>query len=294
MLAVIAGFWGSSFVLTAIALDHFAPGFLALLRLIFALAALAAFPAVRKPVERRDWPRLILLGVIWMSLPYLLFPLAQERIDSSFTGMLNAGVPLYGAFFASALLRRRPARAQVLGLLFGFAGVVVMALPSALDGGAMAAGVALVVVASASFALATNLVIPLQHRYGAMPVIFRAQLVGLLIVLPYGLLDLRDSEFAWTSLIALAFLGAVSTGLIVVLMSVLVGRVGAARGGVTMYFIPIVAIVLGVSARGESVEPSALFGIVVVLIGAFFTACVDPTHSHAARVSAGSAKEQRQ
>jgi len=65
------------------------------------LAALAVFPAVRKPVERRDWPRLILLGVIWMSLPYILFPLAQERIDCSFTGMLNAGVPLYGAFFTT-------------------------------------------------------------------------------------------------------------------------------------------------------------------------------------------------
>jgi drug/metabolite transporter (DMT)-like permease len=70
-------------------------------------------------------------------------------------------------------------------------------------------------------------------------------------------------------------LGSVSAGFVVVLMSVLVGRVGAARGGITMYFIPIVAIVLGVAFRGESVALVALAGIGLVLAGAFLTSRID-------------------
>lgn len=275
MLATIAGFWGSSFLLTAIALDHFGPGLVALMRLIFAVGALAAWPAARRPVARRDWPAVVAIGVLWMTLPFVLFPLAQERIDSSFAGMLNAGVPLYGALFAAMLLRRRPGWLQGVGLLVGFVGVLVISLPSALDEGAAALGIVLAVLGSVSFALATNLVVPLQQRYGALPVLLRAQLVGLVIVLPYGVFDAFDAEFAWGSVAATVGLGSVSAGFVVVLMSVLVGRVGAARGGITMYFIPIVAIVLGVSFRDESIELVALLGIGLVLVGAFLTSRID-------------------
>jgi drug/metabolite transporter (DMT)-like permease len=51
----------------------------------------------------------------------------------------------------------------------------------------------------------------------------------------------------------------------------LAGRVGAARGSVTVYFIPVVAIVLGVLLGGESVALIALAGTALVLVGAYLT-----------------------
>ena len=66
-------------------------------------------------------------------------------------------------------------------------------------------------------------------------------------------------------------LGVFSTGLAFAAFATLVGRVGAARASVTVYVIPVVAIVLGVAFRGESVGALALSGTVLVLVGAWLT-----------------------
>ena len=55
---------------------------------------LTVFPAARKPVERADYGRVVLLGFIWVVVPFLLFLTAQQHIDSALAGMLNASVPI--------------------------------------------------------------------------------------------------------------------------------------------------------------------------------------------------------
>jgi drug/metabolite transporter (DMT)-like permease len=53
--------------------------------------------------------------------------------------------------------------------------------------------------------------------------------------------------------------------------ALLVGRVGGPRGAVATYFIPVVAIVLGVLVLGEQVAPSAVAGTALVVTGAWLT-----------------------
>ena len=54
-------------------------------------------------------------------------------------------------------------------------------------------------------------------------------------------------------------------------MTTLVGRVGGPRGAVAAYFIPVVAITLGVVFLGERVAASALAGTALVVGGAWLT-----------------------
>ena len=64
-------------------------------------------------------------------------------------------------------------------------------------------------------------------------------------------------------------LGALGTGGARALAATLAGRVGAPRMSTAAYFIPIVAIVLGITFRGETIAPVAVAGVAVVLIGAY-------------------------
>jgi drug/metabolite transporter (DMT)-like permease len=64
-------------------------------------------------------------------------------------------------------------------------------------------------------------------------------------------------------------LGVLGTGVAFVLMTTLVGRVGASRGSIAIYFIPVVAILLGVGVLGEPLAPSAAAGTGLVLAGAW-------------------------
>ena len=77
MLASVAGLWGASFLLMAIALDYFAPGLTVTLRLVFSIGILLLIPQARRRIERRDWPQTIVIGLVWMALSYAGQALAQ-------------------------------------------------------------------------------------------------------------------------------------------------------------------------------------------------------------------------
>ncbi|HZA61177.1 MAG TPA: DMT family transporter [Actinomycetota bacterium] len=271
LLASIALMWGSSFVFIELGLEHFSPGLVAFLRILLGTAAVAILPKARARVAREDWPRVATLGVVWMAIPLTLFPIAQLWIDSSLAGMLNGAMPLFAGLIATLLLRRAPRPVQIAGLLLGFTGVVLLSWPAARGATGTLVGAILVLLATVLYGLAANMAVPLQQKYGSLPVVFRAQLTALIALLPVGLLSLPSSEFAWSSTSAMLALGIFGSGVAFAAMATLVGRAGATRGAVAIYFIPVVAILLGVTLLDERVEMGQLVGMALVLAGAWLT-----------------------
>lgn len=275
LLIAVGGIWGSSFLLIDIGLDHFEPGLITTLRIALGTLALAAIPSARTAIAKEDRGRVALLGVVWIAIPFVLYPLAQQYIDSSLAGMLGGAMPIFGAVIAALLLRRWPRRLVAAGIAMGFAGVVAVSIPSVTEAQATAAGTLMVLVATLCYGLATNLAVPLQQRYGAPSIMLRAQAVALVLVLPFGLVDAGRSEFDLGSLAAVGALGVLGTGMALIAMAHLAGRVGATRAGAAIYLVPLVAIVLGVVFRDEAVHRLALAGIGLVLAGAWFMSRAD-------------------
>ena len=271
LLAAIAAMWGSSFLFIEIGLEHFGPGVVAFGRVAVGALTLSLLRQSHRPVERGDLPRVALLGAVWMAAPLLLFPIGQQWIDSSLAGMLNGAVPIFAAATAAILLRRLPASRQLIGIAVGFLGVVGVLWPATRDADATALGASLVLLAVLCYGVAVNIAVPLQQRYGALPVLLRAQLVALVLLAPAALVSLPDSNFAWSSTLAVVALGFFGTGWAFVAMTTLVGRVGATRGSVAIYFLPVVAIALGVIFRDETIAAISLVGTGLVLAGAYVT-----------------------
>jgi drug/metabolite transporter (DMT)-like permease len=270
MLVGVAVTWGGSFLLIEIGLDALSPTLVAFGRIAFGALTLAVLPAARVPIPREDWGRVALVGITWMALPFVLFAVAQQWIDSSLAAMINASTPLMVAMVAALFLRQPPSRLQSAGLLLGFAGVAAISLPSA-ESGSNAVGIGLVLLAALLYGFAFNITAPLQRRYGALPVIWRAQLVAVVLVLPAAVAGVPSSEFELPSLLAVAALGALGTGLAFYWFASLIGSVGAPRGSITIYFVPVVAIALGVTLRDEPLHAAALLGTLLVLAGAYLT-----------------------
>ena len=101
--------------------------------------------------------------------------------------------------------------------------------------------------------------------------IWRAQIYGLVFTAPYALVGVPDSSLAWKPVAAVVVLGALGTGLAFVAAGTLFGRVGATRGSVIGYLIPVVALGLGVLFRDEHVAALAIVGLGFVLVGAWLT-----------------------
>ena len=184
-------------------------------------------PAARQKVHREDFPRLVAVSVLWIAIPFTLFPLAVQHIASGVTGLINGALPIFAVAFGSIMLRRAPGRMQTLGLALGFVGIMAIALPSFSEGSSEAIGVLMALLAVVCYGIAVNIVAPLTQRYGSLPVM--ARVVGLAVIwtLPFGVASIPQSSFAWPSFLAVAVLGVLGTGVAFVLMGQLIARVGA-------------------------------------------------------------------
>jgi drug/metabolite transporter (DMT)-like permease len=271
LLVAVAAIWGSSFLFIEIGLEHFGPGVVAFGRVAIGALTLSLLPRSYPTVDRTDLPRVALLGFFWMAAPLLLIAIGQQWIDSSLAGMVNGALPIFATVTAALLLRRLPAGRQLAGIAIGFIGVIAVLWPAASYADATALGASLVLLAVLCYGVAVNLAVPLQQRYGALPVLLRAQMFALVLLVPAALVSLPSSEFAWSSTLAVAVLGSFGTGLAFVAMTTLVGRVGATRGSVAIYFLPVVAIALGVVFRDETVAAISLVGTGLILAGAYLT-----------------------
>jgi drug/metabolite transporter (DMT)-like permease len=268
-LSVPGLIWGSSYYLIAVGLDTLSPYLITWLRIGLGMCVIAAMPATRRRLPRAAWPRLSALGVVWMAIPLSLFPLAEERVSSSVTGMLNGATPIFTAVIAALIVRATPPGRQLGGLAIGLIGVVMIAIPSWSEGSSSAAGVLMVLGALTCYGIALNLAGPVQRRFGSLPVIGRALVVAFVLTAPFGIVTVADSSFEWGSAAAVAVLGAFATGLAFVVMASNAGRFGSTRASSTTYLIPGVSIALGVVFRDENVEMLAIAGSVVALTGAY-------------------------
>lgn len=268
-LALPGLIWGSSFYLIAEGLDSFSPYLITWLRICIGFCVIVSVPATRRPIPSASWSRIGVLAVVWMTVPLSLFPLAEQRVSSSVTGMLNGANPIFTAIIATVIAGALPPRRQLLGLGIGLAGVVLIAVPSWSEGASSAGGVLMILSAMVCYGVALNLAGPIQRRLGSLPVIGRALAIAFVLTSPFGIATVSDSTFEWGSAAAVAVLGAFGTGVAYVMMASNAGRFGSTRASSTTYLIPGVSIVLGVVLRGENLELVALLGSAIAVSGAY-------------------------
>lgn len=261
--------WGSSFFLIAVGLDAFSPYLVTWLRVVFGASTLWLVPVTRRRLPRAAWTRVVTLGVLWMTLPLSLFSIAQERVSSSVTGMINGGTALLAALVAAIIARSLPPGKQMVGLVIGLGGIALTALPTWSSGGSSADGVLMIVAAISCYGIAINVAGPAQRQFGALPVLARALTIAAVLTSPFAVVGVSESVFAWQSALAVAVLGAGGTGLAFVLMASNAGNYGSTRASSTTYLIPAVALVLGLVFRDETVEVLAIVGCAIALSGAY-------------------------
>jgi len=261
--------WGTSFFFIAEGLEAFPAIMITPMRIAFGFAALACVPASRTPIPRSAWPRIIALAAVWMAVPLSMFPFAEERVSSSVTGMLNGATPLFVATVGALVFHMRPSRAQVTGLIVGFLGVVLIAIPTVTEGKSSVVGILLILLALSCYGFSLNVAMPLQQTYGSLPVLWRAQMAALVMTAPLGFTGITDIDFAWKPLLMVGLLGVFGTGLAYVMTVSNAGRLGATRASVTTYLIPVVALALGAIVRDEKVYALSIAGCAVALGGAY-------------------------
>ena len=121
------------------------------------------------------------------------------------------------------------------------------------------------------YGFSLNLAVPMQQKYGSLPVLWRAQ--GIAFVLDHAVRDsdVRRHHFAWGPLLAMVGLGVLGTALAFVVMANNAGRLGSTRASVSVYLVPVVSLLLGALVRHETVAALAIVGSGIAVFGAYVT-----------------------
>ena len=272
-LIVILGIgWGSSMFFNEILLRELGPFQVALGRVGFgAIGCWLWVAASRRRVEvsgafLRD---AAVFGFLQYAAPLTIFPAAQQYISSGEAGIVNAMTPVMvvviSHFWPGG---ERASVRKSLGVLCGFAGIVVLAMP-ALEGGVKGefGALLLCMIAPLCYGIAINWFRRLKG--GDATVITAWSLAaGALMLAPVAILtegvpSIRRPE-TWASLFVIGF---VLTSAAFILLFWLLPRIGATATSTVTFITPISAVTLGAVFLHEPLGMAHFLGMAAIFAG---------------------------
>jgi drug/metabolite transporter (DMT)-like permease len=276
LLIILAILWGGSFFFMAIALRELSPLTTVALRIGIGAALLAMLGlVVRQPLRLSVnlFCSFIVMGALNNVVPFALIGWALRDIPSGLAAILNATTPLFTVVVAHmATLDEKITLPRCLGLLIGFAGVVVMVGRGALINlDAPLTAQLLCLAAALCYALAGVYgrrfrrlgITPLQTAAGQL-------MASTVLIVPLTVAvdcpcDLHLPSLAAS--LAILAVGALSTALAYVLYFRILSSAGATNLLLVTFLIPISAVGLGTIVLHEPINTDEIAGMALIGLG---------------------------
>jgi drug/metabolite transporter (DMT)-like permease len=277
--------WGASFLFMKVALDGVSFGQVAWSRLVLGgltlgLIVLATRPRVRGgPVLPREgivWLHFLVIAVTGCVVPHLLFAWAEQYVSSSLASIYNAVTPIMTAVMATVVFRvEKLVRDQVLGVLVGIVGVVVIIWPwqyATLTGDLWGQLACLGAALCYGFTFGyTRRNLSGRPIAGSTFAFLNIGLAGVLMLLLTPVLAWQPVTLTTPILLSLLALGALGTGLAYIWHINVLRAWGPITTSTVTYVTPVVGVVLGVLVLSERFSWHEPVGALLVLAGILLT-----------------------
>jgi drug/metabolite transporter (DMT)-like permease len=253
----------------------FDPGEIAALR-IFS-ASLFLLPIAVKNVKeiktRKHWLFLFASGFLGSLIPAFLFPMAQTRIDSAVSGVLNALTPFFTILIGAILVKAKFNYRVKIGILIGFGGsILLVTAGTAGDALRIDYYALLIVLATILYGFNVNI---LKYYLGDIGPIhitsFSMMMIGpfsLVYLIFYSdvIQTLQHNVQNFIPLFYIVFLGVVGTAISLIIFNKLVKITNIVFSSSVTYLIPIVAVIWGL-IDNEVLLSQHYLGMVFIIIG---------------------------
>jgi drug/metabolite transporter (DMT)-like permease len=267
--------WGCSFIFIKLGLEFLTPVGVAFGRCSLGALALLFISRIRKvplPKDRKLWFHLWVVCLLLNVIPGILFALAETKVTSVLAGIINAVTPLMTLLAIMIAFRNeKPKRSQVIGLLCGFIGVlVVLGAWRGLGVNPLGSVLALLLAVACygiSFPYMRTFVIPHQLRPEALATTQVS--LAALTLLPLYLFDgIAKDEYRLGPVLAMLALGIFGSGIAYIWNFTIVTVAGSAIASSVTYVTPLVAVIVGVIFLNEPLSWNEPVGGLIVLLGA--------------------------
>ena len=275
LIILLGAVWGCSFLFNAVLIREISPLWVAAGRVtIGAAICWVVFFATRKklPTDLSLYPQFLILGILNYAIPFALFPFAEETVASSIVGVVNGMTPMT-TVIVSQLWRggEKATWNKVAGVALGFAGAVILALPSlGVGASAQIIGLLAAFIATLCYAITLNYACrfaKVEPYAVASASLTGAALVSIPVALFFSGIPIITRPETWGALFGISVF---STSFSFLLVYWLLPRVGATNLSLNTFITPISAILLGVLVLHERFELIHILGIIVIFLGLVF------------------------
>jgi drug/metabolite transporter (DMT)-like permease len=278
-LLLLSAIWGASFILFRVIVPVLGPVVTVELRVLIAGIALLIYASlIRANLEWRErWPWYAIIGITNSAIPFALIAYSEVRLTASLASILNASTPLFTAILAAIFFRDPLTSRKILGLVLGFAGVVVLVGWSPLEPDLTTfLSVAAMLGATFFYGLSSNLT-RLKLR-GAPPLgaAVGSQLASSLALLPLVPFNPAPASPDLTVLLCLLGLALVCTAFAYILFFRLILEIGATRASTVTFIVPVFGVLWGALFLREPVGLEKLIACAIILIGAGLVTGLNP------------------
>jgi drug/metabolite transporter (DMT)-like permease len=235
------------------------------------------------------------VGLGPIALNIALMNLALQVVPAGRSSILNYTMPLWVAIFGVLFFRMRLARPEVMGLVLGLVGIVVLLNPAVIDWGQQGAlaGSAMLLASAMVWALATIHI--RRHTWHASPLELQPWQL-LVAVIPLGLLALvfdAGKPIAWTpvTILAVLYSGPIATAFAYWASQTVTRSLGPLATTTGFLAVPVVGYVTSWLVLGEPLTPADLAGFGLILSGVAATSLASRSRATAADVAAVAAAD---
>ena len=232
-----------------------------------------AFKSFSK-IPRRKIGLVFLSGFLGSLLPAYLFCNAEEKIDSSLAGTLNALTPIFAIIIGAVFFKTNTARNKIIGIAISFLGSILLffAQPS-FNENSNIVYVALVIIATVCYGINVNLVGKFLRDIPSVNIVSVALLLNAIpaAIVLYFSGYFEEDIFSKVMLISTGYtmiLGVVGTAAASIIFYMLIKRAGVVFSSMVTYAIPAVALFWGI-IYGEFVGWKQLLSLLVLLSGVY-------------------------
>ncbi len=266
-LALVYVVWGSTYLAMRIAIGGFPPLLMASMRFLAAgvpLFLVLRLRGVSGPTPSQ-WMRCALVGVLMLTFGNGGVAVAEQWVASGLAAVMIASVPLWAALF-NGFFDRWPTRLELLGLVIGTAGVLLLNLGGDFRGQPLGAG--LLLAAAASWALGSVWSRRMDLPQGLMA--SAAQMLGgggglLMLALIHG--DRPMHGAGGTPMMAVIYLTLFGSIVAYSAYGFLLRNVSATLATSYAFVNPGIAVLLGVGFAHEQIRWTTVLAMVVILGG---------------------------
>ena len=262
--------WASAFVSIRSAGAAYAPGALALGRLLSGALALGALCLVRRegPPPRAAWPGIAISGLLWFGVYMVVLNWGEQQVDAGTAALVVNVGPLLIALLGARLLGDPMPPRLLAGMAVSFAGAVAVGLSMSGSGSSSVLGVALCLLAALTYAAGVVAQKPALGSASALQVTAYGCLTGAVVCLPFTGQLVHDAAGApLSATLNMIYLGVFPTALAFTTWAYALARTTASRMGATTYAVPALVVLMSWLILGEVPGLLTLAGGVLCLAG---------------------------